>query len=111
MSALGDFARAYAAHAGLPEPEIGFEAELAARQAPLPLWARLSAGPCALAARWLAPLVFLGRPARFDDLEPANKDALLARLQFARAPLLRGAFLLIKIPVLGACYASRRKGA
>jgi len=107
VSALAAFARAYAAHAGLPEPARGFEAELDARLSLWPAWARLAAGPCALAARWLAPLLLLGRPARFESLDEDGKDALLARLQNSRAPLLRGAFLLIKAPTLSACGSPR----
>ena len=107
MSALAAFARAYAAHAGLAEPARGFEAELEERLALWPAWARLASAPCALAARWLAPLLLLGRPARFEALDADGKEALLARLQDARAPLLRGAFLLVKTPVLSVCGAPR----
>lgn len=110
MSALSDFARAYAAHAGWPEPPRGFEAELAARLAAWPAWARAAAGPCAFAARRLAPLFLLGRAAAFEALTPDEKDALLTRLQDARAPLLRGAFMLVKAPVLGACFGPRAGG-
>lgn len=99
--------RSYAAHAGLPEPEGGFEKEAARRLSLWPLWARLGARMTASAVRWLAPLLLLARPSSFDALAPDEKDAVLERLQQARLPAARGAFLMIKTIVLGTCYGNR----
>lgn len=99
--------RAYAAHVGLPEPAAGFAAEVDRRLYWWPAWARLSAVLTAAAVRWLAPLLLLGRPRRFDALSPDDMEAVLARLQQSRWPAARGAFLMVKTVVLGTCYGLR----
>ncbi len=106
MSSLQALCSSYAVHAGLRAPHANIPAELRRRLALWPLWARLLVRPCAFAMRWAAPLLLTGRVCRFEDLTPADKDALLTRLQGARRPLLRGAFLLVKSAVLTTCYGS-----
>ena len=99
--------RTYAAHVGLPEPEGGFGAEAERRMSWWPVWARLGAPLIAAAVRWGAPLLLLGRPRRLDSLSADEKEAVFARLQQARWPLVRGAFLMVKTVVLGSCYGLR----
>lgn len=99
--------RAYAAHVGLPESPDGFASEVDRRLSRWPAWARLGAVSAAAAVRWLAPLILVGRPRRFDALSSDEKEAVLARLQRARWPAARGAFLMVKTVVLGTCYGMR----
>ena len=104
MSDLAELCRAYAAHVGLPSPPKGFEDEVERRLSLWPSWARLGARGSAAAVRRLAPLALLGRPCSFERLDESGKEALLTRLQRARWPPARGAFLMVKTIVLGSCY-------
>jgi hypothetical protein len=99
--------RSYAAHVGLREPRNGFAAEAERRLSLWPAWARLAAGFKAAAMRWLAPFFLLARPRRFESLSPDDMEAVLARLQRARWPAFRGAFLMVKTIMLGTCYGLR----
>jgi hypothetical protein len=99
--------RSYASLVGLPEPPGGFAAEAERRLAWWPLWARLGASLAATAVRWLAPFFLILRPRRFDALSADDQEAVLARLQQTRWPLVRGAFLLIKMIVLGTTFGQR----
>jgi hypothetical protein len=106
-SDLTALCRAYAAHVNLPEPPDGFAAEVNRRLAWWPAWARLAAGFTAAGVRWLAPLLLIARPRRFDALSSDDKEAVLARLQQTRWPAVRGAFLMVKTIMLGSCYGLR----
>lgn len=99
MTSVERLCGAYASHVGLPAPPAGFRAESARRLASRPAWARAAARTVAFA---------LVRLARFESLPSERKERLLASLQNARSPLVRGAFLAVKPVVLGTCYWGRR---
>lgn len=102
--ALLPFARGYARHVGIEVSDRDLLARLQRRAAAAPGWARAGMVVSGLAVRWLAPVLVLGRPGRFEKLATAAKERLLARLQHARNPGVRGLFLLGKAPVLLALY-------
>ncbi|MBI4423765.1 MAG: GMC family oxidoreductase, partial [Elusimicrobia bacterium] len=89
-------------HAGLPED--GLAEAVRRRLALMPLWTRAYVGASAWAARWAAPLAFLGRLAPLERLSPRERERLLAKLIGAR-PAIRGLFLGARAVVLAACYA------
>lgn len=96
------FARAYARHGGYRLDEAELSRVLERRLAALPPWARAHAAAAALFARWLAPAALLGRARRFERLEDPDREALLAALQRAPAPL-RALYLGIKAPLMTVC--------
>ena len=97
-------ARAYAAHAGVTLSADELSRRLEDRLQLTGPRSQALAAAGALFVRWAAPLFLLGRPRRFDGLAEPDAEALLARLQCARGPVLRGLFLGIK-PILAAvCY-------
>ncbi|MFH2202458.1 MAG: hypothetical protein ABIJ96_05055 [Elusimicrobiota bacterium] len=102
-SSLQHYASAYAALAGR---EVSAD-DIRRRTAAMPPWARGVARASAWAIRWWAPLFFLGRCRRFEQLSAEDADALLRRLQFTRCRMVRGAFTLLKVIVLPACYGRK----
>lgn len=109
--ALLPFARAYARHVEREITDRELLLALRARAAPAPRWARAGMVAAALAARWLAPLLLAGRPRRFESLPEVAREKLLERLQHARSVAVRGAFFLVKSPVLLALYGHREQAA
>lgn len=107
IDSLCALSRAYAEHVGLPEPSADLRSEMSRRLSLWPVWARLGAGLMAWSLCWVAPAALLGRLRCFEGLAPHDKEVLLERLQQARSPLLRAAFLMVKTLVLGACYSAR----
>lgn len=95
---------AYADHVGLAEPGEGFKSAVEAQIASWPAWARWGAELSAAAVLWAAPMLLAGRARAFGSLSCEDKERVLTRLQQLRQPALRGAFLLVKPIVLGACY-------
>jgi hypothetical protein len=103
-SAILPLARAYAGHSGaeLDPEDVGRRLDEALEiMGPR---GRALAAAGALFVRWAAPLLLLGRPRRFDGLSEQAREALLARLQCARGPVLRGLFLGIKPVLTAVCY-------
>ena len=94
----------YAEHVGLPRAPEKLREEISRRLSLYPVWARLGAGFSALCIFWLYPALMLRRFKRFSALSPDEKERLLSRLQRASLPFFRGAFLLVKPIILGACY-------
>lgn len=98
-------ARVYAEQAGLPLSDEAILAGLEARLSRMPRGAREASALAALLVRWVAPSLLMGRPRRLESLIPAQKDAILCRLQRS-GPALRGVFLGAKSLAAGAAYGS-----
>lgn len=98
------FAEAYAAHVGSPARGPELRRELERRLAQMEPWARAYLGLSAVCARWLFPLLILGRASRFESLSEAEREDLLGRLQCdVRLPV-RALFFGAKTLALGVCY-------